>query len=332
MFRDENKRAANQADLNFEGVHQQWVATLDAVRDSICVVDQGHSLLRVNAAFASLAKRGYADLIGINLGDVLPWLIDECGQLHRGQVPSPDGRLFRIRLAPANSVLLGRVLIIEDVSDHAALQIAEAKYNEGKARSLIETIEALSNALDAKDPYTAQHSRNVAILARRVAIEAGLSEFDAQGIFYGARVHDIGKLGIPSGILNRPGRLAEAELNLIYTHSQTGGAIVSGLEFPWPVQQIVVQHHERMDGSGYPDKLQGDEIHMAARIVAVADVVEAMSAHRPYRPSLGIDAARDEIESGAGTRYDEAVVAACLRLIDKGGSLYESDFIDSGGT
>ena len=297
-------------DSALEQVHRQWVSTLDAIRDAIIVVDSKGRLVRANRSFADLAGVGIDKIVASPLETLAPWLLNDSGRVGCGQITAPDGRVYRVRSFDEDAALDGHVFIIEDATDSFALAQAEESYREGTARSQVETINALSKALEAKDAYTAEHSRQVAVLAKRMALEMGFDEFAAQGIYYGAKVHDIGKLGIPSGILSKSGKLAQAEMNLIRTHCESGYAVVKHLSFPWPVHEIILQHHERMDGSGYPAGLSGDEIDMAARIVCVADVIEAMSSHRPYRAALGIDKALEEIEAGRGSRYDSEVVTA----------------------
>jgi len=324
MMSTEDRSIRSSLD-NLESVHQQWVATLDAIRDAICVVSSSGEIIRINAAFSSLVGFEFGQLVGWQLADRAPWLADEHGRPLLDQVMSPCGRLLRIKLAGKLERSSCMVLIFEDITDQAALRLAQEKYDAGQSRSLIETIEALSNALDAKDPYTAQHSRGVAVLARKIALAVGVNETDAQGIYYGARVHDLGKISIPSGVLSRPGKLVAAELSLIKTHSEAGFAIIKNLKFPWPVHSIVLQHHERLDGKGYPAGLKADQIHPAAKIVAVADVVEAMSSHRPYRPALGMEAAEDEILGGIGTRYDAKAVNACVGLMADSSDLFAAE-------
>nr|HPL66480.1 HD-GYP domain-containing protein [Smithellaceae bacterium] len=167
--------------------------------------------------------------------------------------------------------------------------------------------------------YTAGHQKRVADLARSIATEMGLNKDKIEGIRMAGSIHDIGKLAIPSEILAKPTKLTNIEFSLIKEHSQSGYEMLKNVESPWPLAQIVYQHHERMNGSGYPRKLKGEEIIIEARIMAVADVVEAMASHRPYRPGLGLDAALDEIEKNKGIMYDNSVADACLRLFREKG-------------
>jgi putative two-component system response regulator len=183
--------------------------------------------------------------------------------------------------------------------------------------ALEQTIGVLSRAIELRDPYTDGHQKRVAMLATAIAKEMGLSADTITGIRLGSLVHDVGKIQVPSEILSCPRTLTSHEMNFIRTHSDAGYEIVGSASFPWPVARMVFEHHERMDGSGYPRGLKGDAICTEARIIAVADVVEAMTSFRPYRAALGIDAAIEEIHRGRGTIYDPNVVDSCLRVLEK---------------
>ena len=184
---------------------------------------------------------------------------------------------------------------------------------------MLHTVEAVSVMVELRDPYTAGHERRVAEIAVAIAEEMGLPEQQRKGLQVIGIVHDVGKISLPAEILAKPTRITDIEFEIIKTHAQAGYDILKGIEFPWPVAQAILQHHERLDGSGYPNGLRGEEIILEARILAVADVVEAMATHRPYRPGLGIDAAMEEILKSRGTRYDAQVADACLRLFREKG-------------
>ncbi len=171
--------------------------------------------------------------------------------------------------------------------------------------------------VEVRDPYTAGHQKTVASLSSAIAKEMGLSKDQEEGILMAGTVHDLGKISVPAEILVKPIRLTENEFNLIKEHPQVGYDILKDVDFPWPIAQMVLQHHERMDGSGYPQGLSGEGILLEARILGVADVIEAMSAHRPYRAALGMDKALEEISKNRGILYDSKVVDACLNLFDK---------------
>lgn len=179
------------------------------------------------------------------------------------------------------------------------------------------TIQIMVSAVEVRDPYTAGHQLRSADLARAIATEMGLSQDKIDGIRMAGSIHDIGKLSIPAEILSKPSKLTNIEFSLIKEHSRSGYEILYNMESHWPLAQIVYQHHERIDGSGYPRNLKEDEILVEARIMAVADVVEAIASHRPYRPAVGVEAALEEIEKNKGILYDDAVSDACLRLFRK---------------
>jgi putative nucleotidyltransferase with HDIG domain len=184
-----------------------------------------------------------------------------------------------------------------------------------RLRKTLGTIaQAMGTALETRDPYTAGHQHRVADLARAMATEMGLPADQIEAVRMAATVHDIGKIAVPAEILSKPGRLSDAEFELIKVHPKAGYDILRGIDFLWPIAQIVLQHHERLDGSGYPAGLCGEHILIEARIIGVADVVEAMSTHRPYRPSLGLDEALAELSRNKGVLYDASAADACLRL------------------
>ncbi|CUW41380.1 Putative response regulator [Magnetospirillum sp. XM-1] len=185
-------------------------------------------------------------------------------------------------------------------------------------RALEGTIEAVASTIEVRDPYTAGHQRRVADIAVAIGRELGLSAERLKGLHVAGTIHDIGKIGIPAEMLTRPGRLSPLEFDIIRGHAADGCDILDGVEFPWPVADMVRHHHERMDGSGYPDGLKGDEILFEARILAVADVVEAIASDRPYRAALGLEAAVTEIIAHRGVRFDAQVVDACRKLVDEG--------------
>ncbi|MFU8818424.1 MAG: HD domain-containing phosphohydrolase [Desulfurivibrio sp.] len=208
---------------------------------------------------------------------------------------------------------------ILDISKRKEAEQGRQQLTERLQRSLVQTIQAIAATIEKRDPYTAGHQQRVAELAVAIAREMGLDEQCIEGLRLGAMIHDIGKIYIPAELLNRPGKLDELEFRFIRTHSEVGYEIIKGVDFPWPVAEMVVQHHEWLDGSGYPKNLRGDAIILEARIIAVADVVEAITNHRPYRPALQLDKAIQEIREHQGSRYDPVVVAACVRLFQEKG-------------
>jgi putative nucleotidyltransferase with HDIG domain len=179
------------------------------------------------------------------------------------------------------------------------------------------TISAMAMAVEMRDPYTSGHQHRVAELAQAIAEEIRLSAENIEGVYMAASIHDIGKISLPAEILSKPVKLTDIERKMIQAHSKVGYDILKGIDFSWPIAQIVLQHHERIDGSGYPHGLGGEEILIGARIVGVADVVETMASHRPYRPSIGLDKAREEVSQNRGRLYDQRVVNACLKLFNE---------------
>ena len=210
------------------------------------------------------------------------------------------------------------VSIVRDISERKRIE-AELKRSTENFWQMVEgTIGAIMSMVEVGDPYTSGHQKRVALLATAIGQRIGLPEEQVQGLHYAALIHDLGKIYVPAQILNKPGRLNDIEFNLIKMHSKVGYDILKTVDFPWPVADIVVQHHERIDGSGYPNGLIGTDILLESRILAVADVVEAMTSHRPYRQALGLDRALQEIRQGRGNLYDPKAVDACLELIREG--------------
>jgi PAS domain S-box-containing protein len=215
--------------------------------------------------------------------------------------------------------IVGTLSSGEDITRRMQTEEELKRTLESLRKAFGATIQVLVSAVEARDPYTSGHQIRSADLARAIATEMGLSQEKVDGIRMAGSIHDIGKLSVPAEILSKPTKLTSIEFSLIQEHSLRGYEMLKDVESPWPLAQIVYQHHERMNGSGYPRNLKGDEILMDARIMAVADVVEAMASHRPYRPALGLDAALEEIEKNKGILYDNAVADVCLRLFRKRG-------------
>ena len=196
--------------------------------------------------------------------------------------------------------------------------LVDERTNELRS-SMLAFVTAIASTVEMRDPYTAGHQRRTAHLASAIARELQLPDYLIEGLNLASVVHDIGKIKIPAEILCKPGRLDELEFGLIKRHPETGYEILKSIDFPWPIANIVLQHHERLDNSGYPYGLMGDEILLEAKILSVADVVEAMSSHRPYRAGLGVEAALNEITRHKGVLYDASVVDACLILFKEKG-------------
>jgi len=319
---------------------------LDSTSEGVYGVDTSGDCTFANAS--CLKMLGYDDeseLLGKNMYSLLhhtrsdgsPFPIEECPLYHaysKGKRAHVDDEFFRrsdgtsfpvsYRAVPVFSEgkLTGAVVTFLDITEQ--LQAREALERSGKQlkSALDGTITAVSRMIEARDPYTSGHEARVALLACNIAREMGLDENIVEGIRMGATIHDIGKIHLPAEILSKPTRLTPVEFDLIKAHPQTGHDILADISFPWPVADIAWQHHEKLDGSGYPQGLKNGEICLEARIVAVADVVEAMASHRPYRPALGIEKALEEIKAHRGGWYDPSAVDACIKLFtEKGFSL-----------
>jgi HD-GYP domain-containing protein (c-di-GMP phosphodiesterase class II) len=242
------------------------------------------------------------------------------GQVHvveRELLTSSGIRFLRMTstaITAQDGEVVAAIEVVDDFTDHKR---AEEELEQSLAklkRTLEEAVNALASVTELRDPYTAGHQQRATRLAVAIATEMGAPQEQIDGIRVAGAIHDVGKIYIPAEILSKPSKLTEIEFRLIKEHSQAGYDILKSVEFPWPVAQIVLQHHERLNGSGYPKGLQGEDIMLEAKILSVADVVEAMASHRPYRPSLGIDQALDEISKNSGILYDPQVVDVCCRL------------------
>jgi putative nucleotidyltransferase with HDIG domain len=316
-------RASGVVDLS--AYLEQHPEMVEACFRSVRVIDVNQAAVRLSLAatkddllraarqgplFASFRDR----LLAIWRGDRL----FESTELDETVTGLPVHVALRWSIPPGQMTTLGRVLLAK--TDITGLVEGESRLR----RALDGTIEAIGRATETRDPYTAGHQRRMGELAVAVARKLGLDESVVEATRAAGLLHDIGKLSIPAEILSKPSVLSPLEMSLIKTHSQSAYDVLRTIDFPWPVANIVLQHHERMDGSGYPQGLVGDAILMEARILAVADVVEAMSSHRPYRAALGIEAALAEVERGRGVLYDVLVVDACLDLFRVEGFCFSS--------
>jgi len=285
-----------------------------------------YRFIAVNPAFERLTGLCGRDIIGKTVQEVLPGIEDSWvrrfGKVALTGEPvsfvdyaAPLGRYYEVKAySPSPGVF---AVLSTDVTDR--------KRNEEKLRHALETtIGVLTQTVERRDPYTAGHQRRVGGLAARIAREMGLGPEKEDQVRMAGFVHDLGKISVPAEILSKPGKLSELEMNIIREHPAHGRDILQDVESDLGLAMIVYQHHERIDGSGYPQGLKGDEISLEARILAVADVVEAMASYRPYRPAVGLEEALKEIEVNAGTLYDPDVAKACLRLFREKGYRLES--------
>lgn len=219
-------------------------------------------------------------------------------------------------VAPIASVVLALLVVL--LTWNLRNAVRHKKSTEAIRKNLETTIDAIAATVESRDPYTAGHQRRVAQLAVAIAREMQLPEALIEGLHFGALIHDLGKIRVPDELLCKPSRLTAAEFNVLKMHPEVGYEIVRGINFPWPVATMIRQHHERINGSGYPEGLKGDQILVEAKILAVADTVEAMASHRPYRAGLGVESALLTIEQGSGQLYDPEVAQACLRIFQSG--------------
>jgi PAS domain S-box-containing protein/putative nucleotidyltransferase with HDIG domain len=224
-----------------------------------------------------------------------------------------------IKSGNQNSILS----IVRDITERKRTEEELRQSSQKLIRAMNGTINSMASLVEVRDPYTAGHQQRVAKLATAIARELSLSEERIEGIGVAGTLHDIGKISIPAEILSKPGRLRKSEFDLVKDHAEIGYGLLKAIEFSRPVAQIVLQHHERMDGSGYPNGLSGKNILIEARIMGVADVIESMSSHRPYRPAFSIDKALLEIILKKGVLYDPEVVDACVRLFNEKGFVFD---------
>jgi|GEM_PF-1471815 len=306
------------------------------VSDVVLLYDPDLRVLDVSPSVKELAGLDPSQVIGRTIsefGFIAPGCIDRAVADAGRAVDGDDGlaeayeivvagqqpRTLEVhnRTVVENGRPVGAVAVIRDVTERVAMaKDLEASLAKLRA-SMRGVVEAMSLAVESRDPYTAGHQRRVSNLARAIATTMGLSTDQVDAIRLAGIVHDIGKLSIPAEILAKPGKLTNNELALIRTHPEAGFEILKGIDFPWPIARIVLQHHERVDGTGYPHGTPGDDILIEARILAVADVVEAMASHRPYRPSLGLQKALETIREESGAKLDPVAVDACVRLFEQ---------------
>lgn len=242
-----------------------------------------------------------------------PFRLMEKANLHK------DGRKVILEtsgaaIVDAHGVFKGYRGIDRDITERKQVEAERRVSAEKLEKALSQTIEAVAAMVEARDPYTSGHQLRVAALASAIAGEMGFSAEQIHGLYLAATIHDLGKIHIPAEILSKPGKLNKIEYELIKIHPQAGYDIIKDIQFPWPIMQMVLQHHERLDGSGYPQGLTDEQILPEAKILIVADVVEAMVSHRPYRASLGVEAALEEITKHSGVLYEPTVVQSCITL------------------
>lgn len=314
-------------------------ALQDAAPTALGFMDRDLRLLEVNPALARIAGMPIAELRGRRLDDAFPeeWVLlapllrrvmdQQCSEdfvaVEPPRTPDDLERTWHAYVFPVldEGRVIGAGTVMVDVSD--ALRAAEAQRGTTER-----VVAALAAASEMRDPYTSGHQNRVGEIATEVARELGLDEAHVDDIGLAASIHDVGKVGVPSEILTKPGRLSEEELALVRTHAALGGRLLEQVEFPERVSEIVRHHHERLDGSGYPDGLRGEELSIGVRIVAVADVAEAVASRRPYRAAQGVHAAMEVLAEQAGHKLDPLVVAALVRLLNEGRIVLGEDHLE----
>jgi PAS domain S-box-containing protein len=286
----------------------------------------------LNPRGAEIVGQGSADdVIGT---DPLRWIVDaDRGRVAENIRRMRDGELtsvaleFGVRRRDGTTVVVGIngasathkgrpafIGLMQDISEKKRAEEQIQRYVGQIENAFMSTVQVVTALGEMRDPYTAGHQRRVAEIAVAIGSELGFDARQQEGLRVAGYLHDVGKIRIPSEILSKPGKLSPTEFQLVQGHAQASYDVLKDVKFPWPVAEVALQHHERMDGSGYPQGLKGDAILLEARIMAVGDVVEAMSSHRPYRAGLGVEAALAEIERGRGSVYDTDVVDSCLHL------------------
>jgi len=311
---------------------QKYRTILEDMNDMYYELDIKGNMTFFNKALLSLTARSPEELQGMNFRDYMSSEGSEdalkiFGEIYKTGKPrlfvneivtkTGEVKYFESQaglLLDENKQPIGFRGIARDITDRKKAQDERDQVLARLRKTLGTMIQAMSAAVEARDPYTSGHQRRVAALARSIAAEMNLSRDQIEGIRMAASIHDMGKISIPAEILSMPRKLSKLEFDLVKTHSQAGHDIIKDIDFPWPIANIILQHHERINGSGYPHGLRGDNILLEARILAVADVVETMASYRPYRPALGLDTALEEITRNKNILYDGEVVEACLKI------------------
>ncbi|UCD88921.1 MAG: PAS domain S-box protein [Desulfobacterales bacterium] len=314
---------------------EKYRTLFEESRDAIYISAKQGKFIGFNQSTTELFGYSKEEMLGMNTKDIFV-NADEYRKLQeeinqKGSVRDFEAKLYKRDGSEMNCLITSTVRrskdenimgyqgIIRDISELVLSQQKLEKTLEKLRKALGGTIQAMALTVETRDPYTAGHQRRVSNLACAIGREMGLPANKIQGIHFAGIIHDIGKISVPGEILSKPGRISENELGIIKEHPRAGHNILKTVDFPWPIAQIVLQHHEKIDGSGYPDGISGETILIESRILSVADVIEAMSSHRPYRPTLGVDAALKEIQQNRDVLYDAEVVDTCLKLFKERG-------------
>ncbi|MBX3652237.1 MAG: PAS domain S-box protein [Burkholderiales bacterium] len=317
-----------ESEVKFKGLVEQTIV-------GIIIVDAG-TLYYANPRTAEILGHAPDEIVGPGLSRLVhpeDWPVVErkinsvlSGKTtdirHEFRARRKDGSIVHLGTHGSRAEYAGRAVVIgvvQDITERLQTEQQLAAYVTQLENSIMHTVEAISQMVELRDPYTSGHERRVGDLAAAIGRELGLDEHRVTGLRVAGNVHDVGKITVPAEILSKPGKLSAAEYEIVKTHAEKGYDILKNIDFPWPVAKTVLQHHERLDGCGYPQGLKGEDIMIEARILAVADVIESMTTHRPYRPALGLEAALKEVISHSGSRYDPQVVAVAMRLFGERG-------------
>ena len=325
--RKQRERSLEQSEARFRGLIEQSLTGIYISQDGV--------FRYANPRLEQMLGYAPGQLVGVLIDTIvpaedLPILLAEREKLRAGansvsyevRARRVDGEVITLGLQGSVYQFNGEpatVGMAQDISEKIRAEEQIQRYIEQLKTAFQSTVEVATSLSELRDPYTAGHERRVAEIAVALGTELGFDEHRLEGLRVAGHLHDVGKITIPAEILSKPGKLSPIEFKLIQAHADAGYEVLKKVEFPWPVAEVALQHHERMDGSGYPHGLMGEAIRLEARVIAVADVIEAMSSHRPYRPGLGITAALGEIERGRGSLYDAQVADVCLRLFREKG-------------
>ncbi|MEJ2739096.1 MAG: histidine kinase N-terminal 7TM domain-containing protein [Dehalococcoidia bacterium] len=315
----------------------EYKTIIQTTADGFWLTDLDGQFLDVNDAYCDLIGYSRDELLKMSITDVEAFEKPETIAAHISGIKKrgmdrfetrhkrKDGEIIDVEISVNYLQVNGErmFVFVRDITGRKQAEEAQRQSAEKLVSAMNSTIEAIAMTVEMRDPYTAGHQRRVTRLACAIATYMNVPEHRISGLRLASLIHDIGKVRIPTEILTNPDGLSEAEFSMMKTHPRIGYEILKTIESPWPIARIVHQHHERIDGSGYPLGLSGDEIILEARILAVADVVEAMASHRPYRPALGIDKALDEIIQNRGILYDPEAVDACVSLFNEQGYTLE---------
>ncbi|MCL7488298.1 MAG: HD domain-containing protein [Desulfobulbaceae bacterium] len=332
---NQTTRIAGDAVEKVNKCEAKYQAILDTVDAHLTLIDRNFTVIWANRNARKLFGE---NIVGKNCHEACQGSNNPCGvtkcivrdafrsgivQRHEAEMTDQQGRrrffsgAAHVVRRGSNGEATAVVKVYNDITEQKKTEYELKQSMLQLRKNLAGTIQAMAMTVETRDPYTAGHQRRTSDIARNIARQMKLSRQEVDGIRMAGVIHDLGKICVPAEILSKPGKIGATEFSLIQNHPQTGYDILKGIEFNWPVAEIVRQHHERIDGSGYPFGLKGEQIRIEAKIIGVADVIEAMSSHRPYRPSLGINKAFSEIMTNSGTLYDADVVNATVDLFSR---------------